>query len=98
MAKNIVIIGGGIVGLCSAYYLQKEGHQITLIDKSDISAGASYVNAGFLTPSHIVPLAAPGMISKGINGCSIPPVRFISNPALTPSFLNGPGIFTSPPQ
>jgi D-amino-acid dehydrogenase len=66
MGKNIVIIGGGIVGLCSAYYLQKEGHQVTVFDKSDISHGASFVNAGILTPSHIMPLASPGMIAKGI--------------------------------
>lgn len=66
MGKNIAIIGGGIVGLCSAYYLQKEGHQVTVFDKSDISHGASFVNAGILTPSHIIPLASPGMIAKGI--------------------------------
>ena len=66
MNKNVVIIGGGIIGLCTAFYLQKEGHKVTIIDKSDFSSGASYVNAGYITPSHIVPLAAPGMISKGI--------------------------------
>lgn len=66
MERNIVIIGGGIIGLCSAYYLSKEGHQVTIIDKSDISSGASFVNAGYLTPSHIIPLASPGMILKGI--------------------------------
>ncbi|MDG3582673.1 NAD(P)/FAD-dependent oxidoreductase [Galbibacter pacificus] len=66
MQKNIVIIGGGIIGLSSAYYLQKEGHQVTVIDKSDISEGASFVNAGYITPSHIIPLASPGMIAKGI--------------------------------
>ncbi len=66
MGKNIIIIGGGIVGLCSAYFLQKEGHQVTIIDKSDISNGASFVNAGFITPSHIIPLASPGKIAMGI--------------------------------
>tara|TARA_R110000868_G_scaffold145181_4_gene365274 strand:- start:57020 stop:58270 length:1251 start_codon:yes stop_codon:yes gene_type:complete len=66
MAKNILIIGGGIIGLSSAYFLQKEGHQVTVIDKSDISSGASFVNAGYITPSHIIPLASPGMIAKGI--------------------------------
>ncbi len=66
MGKSIIIIGGGIVGLCSAYYLQKEGHEVTVIDKSDLSSGASFVNAGYITPSHIIPLAAPGMIFKGI--------------------------------
>jgi len=66
MGKNIVIIGGGIVGLSSAYYLQKEGHQVTVIDKSDITSGASFVNAGYLTPSHVIPLASPGMVAQGI--------------------------------
>lgn len=61
-----MIIGGGIVGLCSAYFLQKEGHKVTVLDKSDITSGASFVNAGYITPSHIIPLASPGMISKGI--------------------------------
>lgn len=66
MQKNILIIGGGIIGLCCAYYLRKEGHQVTIIEQSDFSQGASYVNAGYITPSHIIPLASPGMISKGI--------------------------------
>jgi len=66
MGKSIIIIGGGIVGLCTAYYLQKEGHEVTVIDKSNLSNGASFVNAGYITPSHIIPLAAPGMIFKGI--------------------------------
>ncbi|MBD0776203.1 FAD-dependent oxidoreductase [Maribacter sp. ANRC-HE7] len=65
MNKEVVVIGGGIIGLCSAYYLHKEGHQVTVIDKSDISDGASFVNAGYITPSHIIPLAAPGMTAKG---------------------------------
>lgn len=66
MNKNIVVIGGGIVGLSCAYYLQKDGHSVTVIDKSDMTGGASYVNAGYLTPSHIIPLASPGMMAKGI--------------------------------
>lgn len=66
MGKEIVIIGGGIVGLSAAYFLQKEGHQITVIDKSDITSGASFVNAGYITPSHIIPLASPGKIAQGI--------------------------------
>ncbi|MFH4963381.1 FAD-dependent oxidoreductase [Gaetbulibacter sp. M235] len=66
MSKNIVIIGGGIIGLNSAYYLQKEGHQVTIVDQSNIDSGASYVNAGYLSPSHIIPLSAPGVMKKGI--------------------------------
>ena len=66
MGKNIVVIGGGIIGLCSAYYLQKEGHQVTVVDQSNLDAGASYVNAGYLSPSHIITLSAPGVMKKGI--------------------------------
>lgn len=64
--KKIIIIGGGISGLCSAYYLVKEGYQVSVIDEGDISTGASFINAGYLTPSHFIPLAEPGMISKGL--------------------------------
>lgn len=66
MSKKVLIIGGGIIGLCSAYFLQKEGYKVTVIDKSDITTGASFVNAGYITPSHIISLAAPGIITKGL--------------------------------
>ena len=66
MAKKVIVIGGGIVGLSTAYFLQQEGHKVVVFDKSSMHSGASYVNAGYLTPSHIVPLAAPGMITKGL--------------------------------
>tara|TARA_R110002126_G_scaffold242961_1_gene386094 strand:- start:2304 stop:3554 length:1251 start_codon:yes stop_codon:yes gene_type:complete len=87
MAKNIVIIGGGIVGLCSAYYLSKEGHQITVIDKGDITSGASFVNAGYITPSHIIPLASPGMIAKGIKMMFNSASPFYMKPRLDVEFL-----------
>jgi len=64
--KKVIVIGGGIVGLSTAYYLLQEGHEVSVIDKGQITSGASHVNAGYLTPSHIVPMAAPGMITKGI--------------------------------
>jgi len=64
--KKIIILGGGISGLCSAYYLVKEGFDVTVIDKNDITTGASFINAGYIIPSHFISLAAPGMISKGI--------------------------------
>jgi len=87
MSKNVVIVGGGIIGLCTAYYLKKEGHEVTVIDKSNMSAGASYVNAGYLTPSHIIPLAAPGMISKGLRYMFNSASPFYMKPRLEPEFL-----------
>jgi D-amino-acid dehydrogenase len=63
---KIGIIGGGINGLFSAYYLQKEGHEVTIIEQGDLSDSCSHGNAGMIVPSHIIPLAAPGMIAKGM--------------------------------
>lgn len=63
---KIGIIGGGIIGLSSAFYLTKAGHQVTIIEQSDLKDGCSFGNAGMIVPSHIIPLAAPGMITKGI--------------------------------
>lgn len=64
--SHIGIIGGGIIGLSSAYYLNKSGHKVTIIDQGDLTDGCSFGNAGMIVPSHFIPLATPGMISKGI--------------------------------
>lgn len=63
---QVVIIGGGIIGLYSAYYLQQKGHKVTIIERTDGADGCSYGNAGMIVPSHFIPLAVPGMIEKGI--------------------------------
>ncbi|WP_375446746.1 NAD(P)/FAD-dependent oxidoreductase [uncultured Fibrella sp.] len=63
---HIGIIGGGIIGLSSAYYLHQAGHQVTVFDQNKITDGCSFGNAGMIVPSHIIPLAQPGMIAKGM--------------------------------
>ena len=63
---DVLIIGGGVIGVCAAYYLHKQGRQVTLLERGEICSGSSYGNAGLIVPSHSVPLAAPGIIKKGI--------------------------------
>tara|TARA_Y100000385_G_C13108532_1_gene650162 strand:- start:8074 stop:9327 length:1254 start_codon:yes stop_codon:yes gene_type:complete len=63
---RIHIVGGGIIGLCAAWYLNSEGCEVTIIDENDISDGTSFGNAGMIVPSHFVPMAAPGVISQGL--------------------------------
>lgn len=63
---KVVIIGGGVIGLSSAYYLQQSGHEVTVIDKTDISDNCSYGNAGYVCPSHFIPLATPGIVWQGL--------------------------------
>ncbi|GAA4280693.1 NAD(P)/FAD-dependent oxidoreductase [Gaetbulibacter aestuarii] len=87
MGKHIVIIGGGIIGLSTAYFLQKEGHQVTVVDKSNFSSGASYVNAGYISPSHFIPLASPGIITKGLKWMMNPASPFYMKPRLDADFM-----------
>lgn len=87
MGNTCIVIGGGIIGLSSAYYLHKAGFQVKVIDKSSMDRGASYVNAGYITPSHIVPLAAPGMITKGIKWMLDSSSPFYVKPRLDWDFL-----------
>jgi D-amino-acid dehydrogenase len=64
--RDVLIIGGGSIGLNCAYYLLQAGRQVTLIDSGNIADGSSTGNAGHIVPSHIIPLAAPGVISDTI--------------------------------
>jgi D-amino-acid dehydrogenase len=63
---EVLIIGGGVIGVCAAYYLTEQGRSVTLVEKSDICAGSSYGNAGLVLTEHAIPLAAPGVISQGL--------------------------------
>ncbi|GLR17778.1 NAD(P)/FAD-dependent oxidoreductase [Portibacter lacus] len=66
MSKKVTIIGGGVNGICSAFYLQKSGFEIEIIDPTFSDAGTSYGNAGMVVPSHFMPMASPGIIAKGM--------------------------------
>ena len=63
--NNVTIVGGGIVGLCSAYYLQKAGLSVTVVERGNITDGCSFGNMGYISPSHFIPLASPGIIAEG---------------------------------
>jgi D-amino-acid dehydrogenase len=91
--KKVTIIGGGIIGLSSAYFLLKEGFEVTVIDKSNISSGASYVNAGYISPSHIIPLAAPGRVAQGIKYMFDSSSPFYMKPRLNADFLKWAWLF-----
>jgi D-amino-acid dehydrogenase len=64
--SKAIIIGGGVIGLFSAYYLHKSGWEVDVLEKGDLSDNCSYGNAGMVTPSHFVPLASPGIVEQGI--------------------------------
>jgi D-amino-acid dehydrogenase len=63
---KVIVAGGGVIGLCSAYYLSKAGHKVVVIDQGDLKHGTSFGNAGYISPSHFIPLASPGIIAQGL--------------------------------
>lgn len=83
-----IVVGGGVVGLSSAYYLKERGWEVTLIDKTDLSDSCSYGNLGMIVPSHFVPLAMPGMISQGIKWMFNSRSPFYVKPSLNFDLIN----------
>jgi D-amino-acid dehydrogenase len=61
---EVVVIGAGIVGVCCALYLRRDGHSVTLVERDAPGEGASRGNAGALSPGSCVPLAMPGVFHK----------------------------------
>lgn len=62
--QQIIVIGAGVAGLCTALYLQRAGRSVTVVDPLPPAGGASFGNAGLLSPDTCVPIALPGMLRK----------------------------------
>ncbi|MCV7159001.1 NAD(P)/FAD-dependent oxidoreductase [Mycolicibacterium brisbanense] len=64
--KRVVVVGAGMVGLATAWFLQEHGVEVTVVDRNEVASGASWGNAGFLTPGLAAPLAEPSALRYGI--------------------------------
>ncbi len=74
MSKRVLVIGGGVVGLSTAYYAARRGAEVMVVERGGADRdGCSFGNAGFVVPSHFVPLAAPGIVGQAL--------RWMGNPA-----------------
>jgi D-amino-acid dehydrogenase len=62
--RHVTIIGAGIVGVCSALWLQRDGWAVTLIDAKPPGNGASFGNAGNISPGGVVPYSIPGSLRQ----------------------------------
>ncbi|MBK8701127.1 MAG: FAD-dependent oxidoreductase [Saprospiraceae bacterium] len=85
---KVAVIGGGIIGLCSAYYLRKAGMEVDIFEKTDGSDGCSFGNAGYISPSHFIPLASPGIVSAGFKYLLSPVSPFYIKPRLDLSLVH----------
>jgi D-amino-acid dehydrogenase len=87
--KTILVIGGGIIGLCTAYYAMRRGHKVTVVERGGPDHDCcSLGNAGMIVPSHFVPLAAPGMVGLGLKMLVDPEGPFAIRLSLDPELLD----------
>lgn len=88
MAKRVLIVGAGVVGLSSALWAAREGFDVTVVDEGAPDGdGCSYGNAGMIVPSHFIPLAAPGMVARGLKWMWDPESPFYVRPRLDRDLL-----------
>jgi D-amino-acid dehydrogenase len=65
--KRVLVIGGGVVGLCVAYHCARRGHRVVVVERGAPERdGCSFANAGMIVPSHFIPLASPGVVALGL--------------------------------
>lgn len=55
---DVIVIGGGVIGVCTAYYLLAEGRQVTILERGKVCSGSSYGNSGLIVPGHSLPLTS----------------------------------------
>jgi D-amino-acid dehydrogenase len=85
MPERAVVIGAGAVGIASAYYLQRSGFTVTVVDQGDVGRGCSYGNSCLIVPSHSEPLPAPGVIGQALRFLLSPTSPFYIRPRLDPA-------------
>ena len=84
---DVIVVGGGIVGMSCAYYLQQAGRKVSIVDRGRYAEAASTGTAGLIVPSHIIPLSAPGVIAKGMKWLMNPESPLYIKPSANPHFM-----------
>ncbi len=87
--RHVVVIGSGVVGLSCAQALLERGCRVTVVERGGPDRDSCSVgNAGYVSPSHVVPLASPGIVKKALGWMGDPESPFYVHPRLDPHFLS----------
>ena len=86
ISADVLILGGGVIGLSCALFLLRAGRGVTLLDKGAVGRGSSHGNCGTITPSHL-PLHAPGTVTKALKWMLKSDAPFYVKPALDPELF-----------
>jgi D-amino-acid dehydrogenase len=70
--RSAVVVGAGIVGLSTAWFLQERGVEVTVVDRTGVAAGASWGNAGWVAPGLAIPLNEPSVLRYGLRSLLSP--------------------------
>ena len=70
--QSVAVVGAGIVGLATAWHLQEHGVDVTVLDRTGVAAGASWGNAGWLTPAFVAPMPEPALLRYGLRALVSP--------------------------
>src|SRR5690349_4766204 len=70
--RSVIVVGAGIVGLSTAWFLQERGVDVTVVDRSGVAAGASWGNAGWVAPALTIPLNSPAVLRYGLHSLRNP--------------------------
>lgn len=84
---HTVVIGGGVIGLTTAYHLAREGETVTIVDARGTGQGASEINAGWFVPAEAAPVPGPGMVLKSMKWMLHRDSPLYIRPSLRPSFV-----------
>ena len=92
--RRVAVVGAGMVGLSTAWFLQEHGVEVTVLDRDGVAAGSSWGNAGWLTPGIATPLPEPAVLKYGLRAVLSPSSPVYVPPSANPDFLRFVAGFT----
>ena len=87
-SRTACIVGGGVIGIACAHYLNLAGYQVTVMDRSTIGGACSHANCGYVCPSHVLPLTVPSAIPMALKSLAQPRSPFKVKFSLSPDYVS----------